>query len=192
MAENNEVASNVLAFLDRAAALHAKSEEQKFSQSRYCDLLEMGMQSPIEQMFWVACHAQVIANHYEVNPDPIDIGPGQWGEGYGVHIQSQARIGNYRVDFLLTQRGIGPKGYQPVVVELDGHAFHDKDKRQRSYEKARDRFLVKSGYRVLHFTGSDVVKDPFAVSYEALELLGLFMGSSEDAYNPKNPLGVEL
>lgn len=192
MADNNEVASNVLAFLDRAAALHAKSEEQKFSQDMYCNLLEKGMQSPIEHMFWVACNAQVRANHYEVNPDPIDVAPGQWADGYGVHIACQAKIGKYRVDFLLTQKGIGPKNYQPVVVELDGHAFHDKDKRQRSYEKARDRFLVRSGYRVLHFTGSDVVKDPFAVSYEALELLGVFMGYGEDSYDAANPLVVEL
>lgn len=192
MDSENEIAKNVLMFLDRAAILHAKSEEQKFSQSMYCDLLERGMKSPIEQMFWVACHAQVCANNYEVNPDPIDVGPGQWADGYGVHITCQAPIGKYRVDFLLTQRGIGPKGYQPVVVELDGHAFHDKDKRQRSYEKARDRFLVRSGYRVLHFTGSDVVRDPFAVSYEALELLGVFMGYGEDSYDQANPLVVEL
>lgn len=192
MADKNGVADNVLVFLERAAALHGKSEERKFDDGMYCDILERGMQSPIEQMFWVACNAQVCANNYEVNPDPIDVAPGKWAEGYGVHITCQAKIGKYRVDFLLTQKGIGPKNYQPVVVELDGHAFHDKDKHQRSYEKARDRFLVRSGYRVLHFTGSDVVKDPFAVSYEALELLGVFLGSGQDSYDPANPLVIDL
>ena len=82
------------------------------------------------------------------------------------------------------------EGLRPLVVELDGHAFHDKDKRQRSYEKARDRYLVQQGLRVLHFTGSDVVADPHKVAYEVLEMLGVYSGSFRK-YNPADPLGQE-
>ena len=111
----------------------------------------------------------------------------------GLYITPQAKIGTYRVDFLIEARCLGRSGdvYAPVIVELDGHDFHDKDKRQRSYEKARDRFLVKRGYRILHFTGSDVVADPFKVAYEALEMVGVFAGSGADGYDPKNPIGIE-
>ena len=74
-----------------------------------------------------------------------------------------------------------------VIVELDGHAFHDKDKKQRSYEKARDRFFVKEGYQVLHYTGSDVVADPYRVAFEVLEVLDVL--EAGEAYAPTNPVG---
>jgi very-short-patch-repair endonuclease len=74
-------------------------------------------------------------------------------------------------------------------VYLDGHDFHYKDKRQRSYEKARDREMVRAGYRVLHYTGSDVVADPLKVAYEALEFVGAFVGSGREGYNKEDPLG---
>jgi hypothetical protein len=42
---------------------------------------------------------------------------------------------------VLSQIGIGPDEHlRPIVVELDGNAFHHKHKKQRAYEKARDRF----------------------------------------------------
>jgi len=56
-------------------------------------------------------------------------------------------------------------------VECDGHEFHDKDKKQRSYEKARDRYLQKEGYAVLHFTGSDIVSSPVFAATEVVSFL---------------------
>jgi very-short-patch-repair endonuclease len=110
---------------------------------------------------------------------------------HGIYIHPQDQVEKYRVDFVIYQHGIGPDEiFGPVIVELDGHDFHDKDKHQRSYEKARDRFLVKKGYRVLHFTGSDVVADPFKVAYEALEMVGCF--SLRNGYNKNDPLGAGL
>lgn len=192
MSTNRKIAKNVIEFLDKAAELHGKCEAEKFHQDMFADLVEGGIESPIEDLFWIACRAQCAAHNQEVNPSPIIDENLKRHDGFGVHITPQARIGKYRVDFLLSQVGVGPKDiFSPVIVELDGHDFHDKDKRQRSYEKSRDRFLVRGGYRVLHFTGSDVVADPFRVAHEALDMLGVFNGYSTE-YNENHPLGIEL
>ena len=187
------IVENVYTLIERSALLHGKSEAKKFSQTVQSDCVELGMSSPIEHMFWVACTAICAANYVTMNPEPYFDHKGMHRIGSGISIQPQVKCGKYTVDFLVTQEGIGPGTHLlPVVVELDGHQFHDKDKRQRSYEKERDRFLVRAGYRVLHFTGSDVVGDPFKVAHEALQMVGAFVGCETEDYNPSNPLGGDL
>lgn len=185
------VVDNVLSFIDKAAALKGALEEQRFSDEMYANCLEMSMKSPIEHLFWIAANLLCDSVYNDVNPEVEYSRDGNHKYGTGIYIQQQYPIGTYKVDFLISQHGIGPdEVLTPVVVELDGHAFHDKDKRQRAYEKARDRFLVKSGYRVLHFTGSEVVADPFKVAFEALEMVGCFVGMCRGAYDKNDPLGL--
>jgi hypothetical protein len=50
---------------------------------------------------------------------------------------------------------------------------------------------MKAGYRVLHFTGSEVVSDPYKVAFEVLSLIGISTVSGIDEYDPLNPLGIE-
>ncbi|WP_241120334.1 endonuclease domain-containing protein [Achromobacter xylosoxidans] len=189
MAESRELASNVFEFLERAAALHGRRCEEEFSQDMYGHLSNGACESPIEDLFFIAVHAMCAAERFEVNPHPRSGPDGVLRLQSGVYVETQALVGKYRVDFLLRQVGIGPEDIvTPVVVELDGHAFHDKNKFQRAYEKARDRFLVKKGLKVLHFTGSEVCADPFKVAFEALDLLAVFCGVREE-YNPEDPLG---
>ena len=127
------IVENVYSFIDRAADLHGKSEAKKFAQSVQTDCVELGMSSPIEHMFWVACTAICSANYMTMNPEPYFDHKGNMRAGSGVYIQTQVKCGKYTVDFLISQDGIGPKSHlSPIVVELDGHQFHDKDKRQRS------------------------------------------------------------
>lgn len=185
------VVPNVVAFIDRAATLRNKMVAERFSQEMFCNCLEMEMTSPIEHMFWIAANVLCEAEYIPLNPELLFSNDGNHQVQRGIYIQQQCQVGNYRVDFRVDQVGVGPDEiYSPVIVELDGHDFHDKDKRQRSYEKARDRFLVKQGYRVLHFTGSDVVADPFKVAFEALELVGCFIGTRTE-YDKADPLGLD-
>ncbi len=188
-----QVPENVLEFLNRASKLHAEAQEAQFYNDALDDIEGFKIESPIEQMFWAAVQAQCSANRIDVNPDPYVNSRGILVTGYGISMETQYPVGKYRVDFLLSQSGIGPEEIlTPIVIELDGHAFHDKDKRQRAYEKARDRALVRAGYRVFHFTGSEVVADPFRVAYEALEALGVFAGNGHEGYDPEMPLGIEI
>jgi very-short-patch-repair endonuclease len=189
---NEMIPENVWQFIFKASDLYGKFKEQSHSQEMQANCLELEIKSPIEQMFWVACNTLCASRYLDVNPDPFYSPSGELKLGCGIFIQPQRQVGSYRVDFFISQNGIGPDEIlKPVVVELDGHDFHDKDKRQRSYEKARDRFLVKSGLRVLHFTGSDVVADPFKVAFEALELVG-FDSLGGDKYNPADPLDLGM
>lgn len=179
------IAANVQTFLESASVAYGRIQAEIFGEEMFNNLGDYGMQSPIEDLFWIALHLQCAAERVPVNPD-IDLRSDHqtW---YGVFSTPQAKIDSYRVDFLLERFGFGERAV-PVIVELDGHEFHDKDKRQRSYEKARDRHLVKRGYRVLHFTGSDVVADPYRVAFEALETLGAI---TEREYDPSTPLGFD-
>lgn len=189
------VAPNVMEFINRAADIYGRLKNDEFSQKHYAIALECGSESPIEDLFWIALDLLCEAHGLRLNPDPEFDGDELIANPPGICALHQHVLGNYRVDYCLTRafRRLTDSGSEiafepPVVVELDGHAFHDKDKHQRSYEKARDRYLVKQGYRVLHFTGSDVVRDPFKVAFEVLHLLN---ATYDDSYDPNNPTGLE-
>jgi very-short-patch-repair endonuclease len=74
---------------------------------------------------------------------------------YGVVIVPQRQISDYRVDFAVHAEEIR------LVVEVDGHEFHEKTKEQAARDKRRDRDLQQQGWAVFHFTGSEVWNDPF-------------------------------
>lgn len=186
MAANNtkirKIEPNVWTFLQSASALYGRIEAEAFSQQMHVGMVERGIESPIEDMVYIALHLQCRTRLLSVNEGPNSVdGSITWGSG--IQIAPQKIIGSYRVDFLVSNNHGAS-----VIVELDGHAFHDKDKKQRSYEKARDRFFVKAGYQVLHYTGSDVVSDPYRVAYEVLEVLELLEGG--ESYDPANPVGI--
>lgn len=151
---------NVIAFIDKASEAYGRSKADEFNQIIWQECL--GIKSPIEQLFLVAIH--LVA---EVNLVPVAVASEFRDDNEGhLLIVPQWRAGKYRVDFALRQHHID----KIVVVELDGHKFHDRDERQRRYEKTRDRFFTVSGYGVLHFTGAEIVKDPSAAALEAFNL----------------------
>lgn len=181
MSDLRKIEPNVWSFLDGASAFYGRIKADQFSQRMYTEMIERGIESPIEDMVYIALQVQCESRLLSVNEPPVFI-DGAPAVDRGIFIWPQKPIGKYRVDFLITST----EG-NTVIVELDGHAFHDKDKKQRSYEKARDRFFVKEGYQVLHYTGSDVVADPYRVAFEVLEVLDLL--DAGEAYEPTNPVG---
>jgi very-short-patch-repair endonuclease len=103
-------------------------------------------------------------------------------------IAPQVQIATYRVDFLLTlvvhiidevELPQGVAGHQDafgrvvkeVVVECDGHEFHDRTKQQASRDRRRDRELQLRDLAVVRFTGSDIFRDPFQCASDALDVL---------------------
>lgn len=83
----------------------------------------------------------------------------------------------FRVDFLCTV-GMDPRGDQPgfeasVIVECDGHDFHEKTKQQAAQDKKRQRALEAEGYHVLRFTGSEIHKSPQRCAFETFKFLML-------------------
>jgi very-short-patch-repair endonuclease len=73
-----------------------------------------------------------------------------------VGMYQQFNIEAFRVDFLFAIGGL-PFG---LVVECDGHDFHERTKEQAKRDRARDRRLQQIGYTVFRFTGSELWNDP--------------------------------
>jgi len=69
-----------------------------------------------------------------------------------LYMAPQFKIAQYRVDFLIQDADASIK----LVVEIDGHDFHEKTKEQARRDKKRERELTALGYRVIRFTGSEV------------------------------------
>lgn len=88
-----------------------------------------------------------------------------------ITIEPQAQIGDYRVDFLVTARARwGADSYADVrvVVECDGHQFHERTKEQARSDRRRDRELQKLGFLIYRYTGSEIWRDVYACAHEVI------------------------
>jgi very-short-patch-repair endonuclease len=61
------------------------------------------------------------------------------------------------VDFAIFVKGIAKEEIK-IVVECDGHDFHEKTKGQVARDKSRVRDLEIAGWRVLRFPGSGYMR----------------------------------
>ena len=81
----------------------------------------------------------------------------------------QLKIDAYRVDFFLFYRQ-GDTEHR-IVIECDGHDFHERTKEQAQKDRSRDRWMTAQGLPVLRFTGAEIWKDPAACVGEISSLL---------------------
>lgn len=88
----------------------------------------------------------------------------------GTVVGAQVPVGEYRTDFLF--RCCSHEDFRILVVECDGHDFHEKTKQQASRDKRRDRWFLSNGIRVLRYSGSDIWRDPAEVESEISGFLG--------------------
>lgn len=72
-----------------------------------------------------------------------------------------------RVDFLFAAGDLAPSPTL-LIVELDGHDFHERTKEQASADRKRDRAMLSRGITTIRFTGSDVYRDPKTVLDECV------------------------
>ena len=106
-------------------------------------------ESPIEALFLVAIAPLMVRDSsYTVTP--------------------QAKLGNYRVDFLITFTAV-PGISRSVVVECDGHDYHERTKEQAERDKRRDRAIAAQGLPVFRFTGRELHRDPEACVDEVVD-----------------------
>lgn len=116
------------------------------------------MESPIEAIFWTWFGALSSFENNDIymfilSPQrTITLGAGK----------------TYRFDFLVDfgppelLRPASEKNIaQPkVAIELDGHDFHERTKEQVAYRNERDRYVQAEGWTILHFSGSELYRDP--------------------------------
>lgn len=53
-----------------------------------------------------------------------------------------------------------------IILEVDGHEFHEKTKEQAIRDKSRDRFIMKKGFPIFRFTGSEIFNQPHQIAKE--------------------------
>lgn len=84
-----------------------------------------------------------------------------------VFIAPQAKVENYRADFLI---GAYQTPWYPklVCVECDGKAFHSTPQQKRR-DMQRDDYMRGKLITTLRFSGKRIRKDSFACAWEALE-----------------------
>lgn len=106
--------------------------------------IEARAESPIERLLGVAIvraaeRCRMMHDHILIN---------------GWVLECQSWIGRkYRADFELA-----PTSGAGIVVEADGHAFHEKTPEQAGNDRARDNWMQVRGYRVLRFTGTQITR----------------------------------
>lgn len=116
-------------------------------------------ESPIEMMMAINLYIyKIVRGELEIHPQK--------------EIKTDKSL--YRVDFLIQEIGLTPLSHTydiKIVVECDGHDFHEKTKDQAQRDKERDRVLQSLGYHVMRFTGSEIYKDAFSCAGEVINLI---------------------
>ena len=117
--------------------------------------------SPIEALFLTAFHIVAEEHGGFFFEEPV-LGPKAF-----FFVKLQDPIGSYRADFVV---GIyDHPEYQRIVVECDGHDFHERTKDQAAHDRARDREMQKLGYKVFRFTGSELYRDAIGCATEVVD-----------------------
>ncbi|GAB1268124.1 hypothetical protein NBRC116493_13770 [Aurantivibrio infirmus] len=80
---------------------------------------------------------------------------------YARGIKNDKNFKNYRADFLLVLTRWNHETGQTdtieeMVVEVDGHDYHERTKEQAKRDRSRDRSMTASGLTVFRFTGSEL------------------------------------
>lgn len=76
--------------------------------------------------------------------------------GDGLALGAQVDVGRYCADLVIYEI----QGMAVLVVECDGHDFHDRTKAQAAHDRRRDReILDEYGIVTVRFTGSEIYAD---------------------------------
>lgn len=146
-----------------------------------------GTESPIEKLFLVSLKAAVKyiyphqRNSIVIAKHPDTRLQKDYMESFVVRPQFQ--IGSYRVDFLIHAYDFLASGWdddecwfpyhethwRSLVVECDGHDFHERTKEQAARDRKRDRELSLKGYDVFRFTGSEIWRDPIKCAEDVIQ-----------------------
>ena len=130
-------------------------------------------ESPIEKMFYFSY--QLYINAFVQNEKEL----------YYIIPQYEIRTSKnkYRADFVFdTQECIiedsDYKNDFKLVIECDGHEFHEKTKEQVQKRNERDLELKRLGYDVIHYSGSQIYKNSMKCAKEVFEYIRMRVGNN--------------
>lgn len=141
--------------------------------------------SPIEEVFFVALDAVCSMSSTEVASlfvakdeqavERLKQFDGRYPFGdakSSLIIELQKQVGDWRVDFFIHYYDWGypnkPAGWATLIVECDGHDFHERTKEQAARDRSRDRRAQHDGIPVLRFTGSELWRDPIGCAEQVI------------------------
>lgn len=101
-------------------------------------------------------------------------------EFFGLYAQQPMLDGKYRADFLLVAKYEYSEKRSLIVIECDGHDFHERTKEQAARDRQRDRDMTAAGYKVFRFTGSEIWRDAGGCAAEVAS----FLTNEESAGRP--------
>lgn len=131
-------------------------------------------ESPIELLFLNAFCKLALDHGYGVERMSTE-------PAWVITVEPQRWFGHYRVDFLISYAFFGRT--LRLVVECDGHDFHERTKAQAIKDRRRDRALQSQGLKVFRFTGSEITAAPSLCAMEALDEIEIFQSHCiMDAY----------
>ncbi len=112
---------------------------------------EAWLNHEMPRLLWLRDQVEVKANGHRYRLDfvPVYDEPrivGQELDPRGVHSEHRTAHDPLRHPF--------------IVVELDGHDFHERTKEQVRKRDRRDRDLQAAGWRLMHFSGSEFHRNP--------------------------------
>jgi very-short-patch-repair endonuclease len=158
-------------------------DEADFARSRVLRLRDMAVgDSPIEQLFHAALFAVAARGLFSINAVgrrvPRFSMEQQWDAMSLIDplhscavIEPQVTIAGWRVDFVIHYWGYDPENNsvaRRIIVECDGHDFHERTKAQAARDRSRDRAAQHEGIPIYRFTGSELWADPVACAEEVL------------------------
>ena len=121
-------------------------------------------ESSIEESLLVAiAHVAATGGQIELSNVRLEqLMPRDFGRSAVVLLQEQ--YGPWRVDFAVIVRDTS--GYRnlgrTIIVECDGHDWHERTPDQASRDKSRDRYFAENGMAVMRFTGREIWADAIA------------------------------
>lgn len=135
--------------------------------------LKQRCESPIEELMIAALYASQSLHDISLDFYAADVLPERPYYDQAAHVYQQIQVGPYRVDILICDATLPFEIAKPrlMVVECDGHDFHEKTKEQARRDKQRDRFFQSRGFKVLRFTGSEIWADPEKCADEVIDEL---------------------
>ncbi|MFC3229373.1 endonuclease domain-containing protein [Marinibaculum pumilum] len=93
-----------------------------------------------------------------------------------------AQVGSFIADFLFEFDYMDQRAF--VVVECDGHKFHERTKEQARRDRSRDRWMTSKGIKILRFTGSEIYRDADRCANEVVNLLMKVYGEVTEGFSP--------
>jgi len=104
-----------------------------------------------------------------------------------IRLYTQAHVGEYRVDFLIGVHFPERKIDFGVVIECDGHEFHERTKEQAERDRSRDRDLQAKGFAIFRYTGSEIWADPNVCASEVFTFVYNKIQTYDRAYGFHTP-----